>query len=90
MTGSGHFDRLELSTLGEQPTRVGLQGLQVVFDRHKGPSGLFLGEQSVTLERLDVHWPGLEPLVLTELAQRDRLSQTDDLLAADLTSNWRD
>lgn len=85
VTGSGHFDRLELSTLGEQPTRVGLQGLQVVFDRHKGPSGLFLGEQSVTLERLDVHWPGLEPLVLSELAQHDRLSQTDDLLAADLT-----
>ncbi|HTO18475.1 MAG TPA: YdgA family protein [Pseudomonas sp.] len=84
VAGSGHFERLELVALGAEPMRLDLQGFQLTVDRHQGPSGLFLGEQSVALDRLELHWPGLEALVLSKLAQRDQLSQTDNQLAATL------
>ena len=84
VAGSGRFERLELVALGAEPMRLDLQGFQLTVDRHQGPSGLFLGEQSVTLDALELHWPGLEPLALSQLAQRDQLSQTDNQLAATL------
>ena len=84
VAGTGRFEHLELIADGAEPMRMDLQGFQLTVDRHRGPADLFLGEQSVTLDRLDLHWPGLEPLALSNLVQRDRLTQTDNMLAGTL------
>jgi uncharacterized protein YdgA (DUF945 family) len=84
VAGTGRFEHLEFIAVGAESMRLDLQGFQLTVDRHQGASGLFLGEQSVSLDGFDLQWPGLAPLALSNLVQRDLLTQTDNLLAATL------
>lgn len=88
--GQGAFARLQLSASGEQPGGVSLHDFRLDLDRVRGESGLFLGEQSSRLGRVEVSWSGMAPLVLHGVDLRDRVSEEASLLAAEFAGQVRE
>lgn len=83
LRGAGQVARLELVTLGEQPGTLHVQDFRFDMDRVKGDAGIYLGEESARVSRVDLTLADMAPLVLSQLDLRDRISQNGDLLAAE-------
>lgn len=85
--GNARFDRLELAAQGAQAANVSLHDFRLDMDRAKGAAGVFLGEQSARIARMEMNWPGMAPLALNDIGMRDHISQTADLLSAEFVSH---
>src|SRR5690606_19776803 len=68
------------------PARLEVRGVHFEVDRTLSPSGLFQGEQSGRVARLDIQLPELAPLVLSGIDLRDRVSEDAGRLAAEFGS----
>lgn len=86
LRGHGGFQRLELRAADPSPARLEVRGVHFEVDRTLSPSGLFQGEQSGRVARLDIQLPELAPLVLSGIDLRDRVSEDAGRLAAEFGS----